>query len=388
MAAFKTTPFLRIAVVKDGVLLETHTLKGRRPVTVGASFRNTLVLPLDALPERFALLVYTAGHWHLRFTNAMQVRLGVDDAVLDQRVLLEQGLANETHADLFSVPLSRRGRGKITIDGYSILFHPLTSPARAREDLSWLVDRQRRYVLTALVPLAIALSPLLTTLPISTSQAEPEEALPEPIVTTTSSQAREEIEATASPALINPTHPQAREKINDLDPHPTPSEPTASVEPIEASPPASTISDTPAVSPPKPTTPKPAAPRPKRRRTKARRTPSALAHAGPGIGRPLPRRSKGIEQDIRQVIQVNKGALTHCYTRHLRHHPDLTGRLSVSLKVRRNGRVRSVRVAPKASANRELQRCMRQAIQRWRFPRHEDQAPMVVRFPVDLRRQG
>ena len=90
------------------------------------------------------------------------------------------------------------------------------------------------------------------------------------------------------------------------------------------------------------------------------------------------------QDQVIAVLRSSKGSLRDCYTRALKrnsslHHGSIT--LTVSFKVKNNGRPSAISVRPNRDA--QMIDCMVRAINRWTFPRFEGQ-PVGVESPLTL----
>jgi TonB family protein len=91
---------------------------------------------------------------------------------------------------------------------------------------------------------------------------------------------------------------------------------------------------------------------------------------------------------IRSVIARHIGEVKYCYLKGLRNHPKLAGRVVVGFTIAPSGQVRSARVKRSTLRNREVERCIERAVQRWRFPEPKGGGIVIVSYPFVLRAEG
>ncbi|MCS6914589.1 MAG: AgmX/PglI C-terminal domain-containing protein [Myxococcales bacterium] len=118
---------LRVGLFQGGKSLEERLFRKPTNVTLGQSTRNTFVVPASAvLPKSFTLFEHGQGGYALNFTDSMEGRLSLGEAVLDLSQL-RQGKA-QRQGELWHVMLNDRARGKIVIGDLTVLFQFVTPP--------------------------------------------------------------------------------------------------------------------------------------------------------------------------------------------------------------------------------------------------------------------
>jgi len=128
-----TTKVLRIGIVQDGKIIQERLIKAGEPVTVGESTKNTFVFPPSSLPKRYQLFVPKGKGYALNFTEEMAGKISYKNAIVSLDQLQERGDAVRK-GGIFSLPLADSNRGKVSIDGVTILFQfvpPPPEPLRA-----------------------------------------------------------------------------------------------------------------------------------------------------------------------------------------------------------------------------------------------------------------
>ena len=117
---------LRIGIIRGPRIVEERLIRGGESVSVGESTRNTFVLPGSEMPAQHRLFALRGGRYHLVVRDPMHGKLFVDDAVQS----LEQvsgSLGKRRGADTW-IPLSPGVRGKVQINGTTILFQFVQAP--------------------------------------------------------------------------------------------------------------------------------------------------------------------------------------------------------------------------------------------------------------------
>lgn len=125
---------LRIGVVQDGKIVQERLIKAGEEVTVGESTKNLFVFPPTSLPKRFQLFQpKKGGGYILHFTDGMEGKISYKNAIVPLEQLKQRGDAVRKGTD-FVLPLSEGNRGKVSVDGVTILFQfvpPPPEPMRA-----------------------------------------------------------------------------------------------------------------------------------------------------------------------------------------------------------------------------------------------------------------
>lgn len=129
-----TLRVLRIGIVRDGRIVEERLIRPGQAVSVGESARNDFILPPTHLEPRFQLFRPTRdGGYALRLSGDMDGKLSFGDAVRPLKELRD----NEARraGEGWELTLPPRARGKVVIDGVTVLFQFVPAPpepARAR----------------------------------------------------------------------------------------------------------------------------------------------------------------------------------------------------------------------------------------------------------------
>jgi hypothetical protein len=119
---------LRIGIILDGKIVQERLIKAGTSVSVGESARNTFVFPKTHLPSaEFDLFTSRGGKYYLQLTQAMRGKISTRGSVqpLD-KVRQDPTLAK--HEGNLLVPLSSDSRGKIGVDGVTVLFQFVAPP--------------------------------------------------------------------------------------------------------------------------------------------------------------------------------------------------------------------------------------------------------------------
>jgi TonB family protein len=118
---------LRIGVIQAGKIIEERLIRRHDNVTIGASPRNTIVVPASTLPRTFTLFEIAATKYTLRFSESMDGRVSVGNQVLSLDQVRSQGHA-QTRGNLFALPLTENSRGKVLLGEITLLFQFVTPP--------------------------------------------------------------------------------------------------------------------------------------------------------------------------------------------------------------------------------------------------------------------
>lgn len=116
---------LRIGVIQNGKIIEERLLKKHGSVTIGQAPRNTFVLPVQ-LPH-FTLFEFKGGRYFLVFTEEMDGRVSVQNAVVDLKTLRTKGIAKQ-RGHKWYLPLSEKTRGKVLLRDVTLLFQFVNRP--------------------------------------------------------------------------------------------------------------------------------------------------------------------------------------------------------------------------------------------------------------------
>lgn len=119
---------LRIGIIQDGKIVQERLIKQGESVTVGDSAKNTFVLSANGLPRKeYPLFVSGRSGYVLNFTEGMKGKISSGGAVvgLDK---LRNDASVQQQAGSWRLPLTEQDRGKIGIDGVTVLFQFVPPP--------------------------------------------------------------------------------------------------------------------------------------------------------------------------------------------------------------------------------------------------------------------
>ena len=119
---------LRIGVIQAGKIIEERLIRRRDNVTIGASPRNTIVVPASTLPRTFTLFEIQANKYRLKFSESMDGRISVNNQVLSLESVRKQGLAKAGKGNLLELSLDESSRGKVLLGEITLLFQFVTPP--------------------------------------------------------------------------------------------------------------------------------------------------------------------------------------------------------------------------------------------------------------------
>lgn len=138
---------LRIGIVQDGKIVQERLIKAGDPVTVGDSDKNTFAFPAATVGKRFQLFQpLKGGTYTLNFVDAMSGKISHNNGVFGLDELKTQADCKK-QGDHYALALTDGSRGKVTVDGVTILFQfvpPPPEPLRA-ENLDFrpkLIDNE------------------------------------------------------------------------------------------------------------------------------------------------------------------------------------------------------------------------------------------------------
>ena len=118
---------LRIGVIQAGKIIEERLIRRRDNVTIGASPRNTIVVPASTLPRTFTLFEIQANNYRLKFSETMDGRISVNNQVLSLESVRKQGLA-KPKGNMLELALDESSRGKVLLGEITLLFQFVTPP--------------------------------------------------------------------------------------------------------------------------------------------------------------------------------------------------------------------------------------------------------------------
>ena len=91
--------------------------------------------------------------------------------------------------------------------------------------------------------------------------------------------------------------------------------------------------------------------------------------AGPRVEFSRARAAEGLDQQIvRRVAEHHRDALRACYASRLKDRANLSGMLTVNLKIQKNGEIRLVTIAKSTLEDVPTEVCVRQEVRSWAFP--------------------
>jgi hypothetical protein len=90
---------------------------------------------------------------------------------------------------------------------------------------------------------------------------------------------------------------------------------------------------------------------------------------------------------IQAIVAENRRQVRNCYERALKRNNQLSGTLTLSMKIARDGSVEATRVGGNLG-DQEVFACVRSLASRWRFPNPSGGNCAVVRAPFSLTPQG
>lgn len=119
---------LRIGIILDGKIVQERLIKPGSSVTVGESAKNTFVFPKTHLPRaEFNLFAARGGKYYLQLTQAMRGKISARGAVQSIDKVRQDPTLVKQDGNLL-VPLGPDSRGKIGVDGVTVLFQFVAPP--------------------------------------------------------------------------------------------------------------------------------------------------------------------------------------------------------------------------------------------------------------------
>ena len=121
---------LRVGVIQAGKIVEERLVRRRENVTIGASPRNTIVVPASSLPRSFTLFELSGGQYHLIFGDSMDGRVSVDNQVMSLEQVKTSGKAQAKagKGNLRRLALTEASRGKVLLGEITLLFQFVAPP--------------------------------------------------------------------------------------------------------------------------------------------------------------------------------------------------------------------------------------------------------------------
>ncbi|MFN2166258.1 MAG: AgmX/PglI C-terminal domain-containing protein [Anaerolineae bacterium] len=118
---------LRIGVIQAGKIIEERLIRRRENVTIGASPRNTIVVPASTLPRTFTLFEIQGGQYKLKFSESMDGRISLGTQVMSLDQIRKQNMA-QAKGRLLELALNESSRGKVLLGEIVLLFQFVTPP--------------------------------------------------------------------------------------------------------------------------------------------------------------------------------------------------------------------------------------------------------------------
>ena len=109
-----------------------------------------------------------------------------------------------------------------------------------------------------------------------------------------------------------------------------------------------------------------------------------------GVSLPLgeePQVAGGLDSDqIKAVIDRNRGQIIYCYEQGLQNQPDLRGRVSMQFVIGPAGRITTLKVAQSSLESKVIEGCMVAKMKSWQFPRPVGHVNVDVLYPFNFQR--
>jgi hypothetical protein len=113
---------LRIGVLLGDTLVEERLFENPGPISIGQSLRCSLSIPADGMPVEHVLFAVDRGHVFLRVNTQMTGRLAQGTQIKTE---LRQGPGTD---GIWTIPIERGTRGKLTLGNATILFQEVAAP--------------------------------------------------------------------------------------------------------------------------------------------------------------------------------------------------------------------------------------------------------------------
>ena len=117
---------LRIGIALGDHFIDERLFRSRQNVAIGQSGKNTFSIPIPDLPRSWQLFTVEGDRYVLRFTDAMDGRLGDGQNVYTFEAL--KGRGAERRGDHWAVPLVETSRGKVELGQMKLLFQFVSAP--------------------------------------------------------------------------------------------------------------------------------------------------------------------------------------------------------------------------------------------------------------------
>jgi len=121
---------LRIGILQGGRIVEERLIRAGENVTVGDSVRNTFVLPSSHLPSQYKLFIARGSEYILAYREGMHGKVYINNTVVPLGELA--GSVAARRGDAFWLSLTEKNRGKVQINGVTILFQFVDAPPEPR----------------------------------------------------------------------------------------------------------------------------------------------------------------------------------------------------------------------------------------------------------------
>ncbi len=125
--AAQVPKILRIGIIQAGKIIEERLIRKRSNVTIGASPRNTIVVPASTLPRTFTLFEMNQGQYTLKFGESMDGRISLGGKVMSLEAARSGGHAKKK-GNLHELQLTENTRGKVLLGEVTLLFQFVTPP--------------------------------------------------------------------------------------------------------------------------------------------------------------------------------------------------------------------------------------------------------------------
>ena len=117
---------LRIGIIQAGKITEERIIRQHKPVTLGSSARNTIVVP--GLSRSFTMFPLNKGQYRLRFARNTDGRVSHEGQVLTMGQVQQRGVLLEAKRGCQELVLDEHSRGKINLGEVTVLFQFVTPP--------------------------------------------------------------------------------------------------------------------------------------------------------------------------------------------------------------------------------------------------------------------
>ena len=149
---------LRIGVIRGGKVVEETLVRGRQPVTVGDSARNTVAVPAAGLPESVTVFAPQGEQWTLAFDDDTEGRVQGPGGTADFGALKSRGLARR-QGGRWVIPVGEDQHGRMALGEVTLLWRFVVPPPEApRPVLPEAARRNRFRTLDRLFVTVLALS--------------------------------------------------------------------------------------------------------------------------------------------------------------------------------------------------------------------------------------